>query len=363
MTKVFLFGSGDCGQLGMGEEVDSLRKPRQHPFFNDKHIVALAAGGLHSLALSDNGQVWSWGCNDEKALGHEAPEFTVGLVHGLPPGIVQIAAGDSISAALTKEGRVWSWGTFRDSKGVMGHTADSVIQPHPVESQLSERVVYVAAGSNHLMAITAEGEVYAWGCGEQGQLGRRILERHKMLALKPVNVTPRLGRSRVKVQAIACGSYHSLLLDHEHRVWSMGLNNYGQLGLGDHEDRLTAELVELPAKAMAMAAGEHHSLILLSDGTIMAMGRADSGQLGMVIAERAVNTPRAIPNLSCSQIAVGGNHNLAYDGKQVYTWGYGEMHQLGHGQDEDQVEPRALAGIAGVLQLAAGGQHSIILTQ
>lgn len=57
MTKVYLFGSGDCGQLGMGEDVDLQRRPTLHPFFEDKQIVSVAAGGLHSLALSATGQV------------------------------------------------------------------------------------------------------------------------------------------------------------------------------------------------------------------------------------------------------------------------------------------------------------------
>lgn len=56
-THVYAFGSGDCGQLGMGEDVESLAKPKEHPFFVGKHVVAIAAGGLHSLALTSSGQV------------------------------------------------------------------------------------------------------------------------------------------------------------------------------------------------------------------------------------------------------------------------------------------------------------------
>lgn len=57
MTNLYVFGSGDCGQLGLGEDVDLKRKPTQHPFFIDKNIISIAAGGLHSLALSANGEV------------------------------------------------------------------------------------------------------------------------------------------------------------------------------------------------------------------------------------------------------------------------------------------------------------------
>ncbi len=57
MTNLYVFGSGDCGQMGMGEDVDMVKRPTLHPYFVDKSIVAVAAGGMHTLALSSNGTV------------------------------------------------------------------------------------------------------------------------------------------------------------------------------------------------------------------------------------------------------------------------------------------------------------------
>ncbi len=56
-THLYVFGSGDCGQLGLGEDVESLAKPRLHPFFEEKQVISIAAGGLHSLALTATGLV------------------------------------------------------------------------------------------------------------------------------------------------------------------------------------------------------------------------------------------------------------------------------------------------------------------
>lgn len=113
-SHVYVFGSGDCGQLGLGEDCEASPKPKLHRYFEDKQIVALSAGGLHTLALSAEGIIYSWGCNDEKALGHSAPEGIVAPVEGLDGiAITQVAAGDSISAALSKDGKVYTWGTFR----------------------------------------------------------------------------------------------------------------------------------------------------------------------------------------------------------------------------------------------------------
>lgn len=234
-------------------------------------------------------------------------------------------------------------------------------------------IVALAAGANHLVALTKEHQIYTWGCGEQGQLGRRILERHKALALRPNNVTPRKGRSLVPIVSVVCGSYHTLALSLDGTVYAMGLNNYGQLGLGDHESRATAEAIDPEiwqgSRIVQLGAGEHHSLALGHDGRVFAFGRHDFGQLGIHgLSERAMNVPHPIASFPCpiQRISVGGHHNLALDAQhnRLFTWGYGEMAQLGHGVERDEVTPRELAfPFAGtIVDMAAGGQHSVVLT-
>ena len=111
---MFVIGSGDCGQLGLGEEVLERSRPGKIAYFDDLNIVQVACGGLHNLALSQSGKVYSWGCNDQKALGREGAEMSPGPVEGLKNAfIVKVAAGDSVSVALTDKGRVFAWGTFR----------------------------------------------------------------------------------------------------------------------------------------------------------------------------------------------------------------------------------------------------------
>ena len=255
----------------------------------------------------------------------------------------------------------------------MGHSheGDGDIQEHPVliENLKTFKIVQIAAGSNHLMALSEDGQLFAWGCGEQGQLGRRVLERLKQYGLRPTNVTPRMGRSRVIIKRVVCGAYHTLAISEDGNLWTMGLNNYGQLGLGDLDERLTAELVN-PAnwngsKVVDGAAGEHHSMVLLSTGQVLTFGRADFGQLGIDTQERAINVPVHVSSLaSISLITSGSNHCLVANGQgQVWSWGFGEMHQLGHGPTEDEHLPRLIqTPLQGkIAQLAAGGQHSIIL--
>lgn len=403
--SVVVFGSGDCGQLGLGEDMVSCPRPRRHPFFEDKRIVSVVAGGLHTLALSAEGRVYSWGCNDEKALGHTAEEFTVSEVTGLGhERIIQVACGDSISAALSAEGRIYTWGTFRDSKGVIGVQAkrhrgapkppaatpsdnngeDKLnldhfhITPTALRDLEHVRVRSIAAGANHLLALAEDGEVYAWGCGEQGQLGRRVLERHKLLALHPTRITPRRHRSHGGIMNVVCGSYHSFLLARDGTVFAVGLNNYGQLGLDDHDARLVAEEIGPDAwqghKIVELAAGEHHSMALASSGRVFVFGRADSGQMGLardphpviINHHRAHPAPLLHPTLKdVTAIAAGSNHNLAIvNGRSLWSWGFGEMGQLGHDEEADEMTPRhitAFSDTTTILDVSAGGQHTVAL--
>ena len=389
--SVIVFGSGDCGQLGLGEDLVSCPRPKRHAFFEDKEIISVSAGGLHTLALSRTGKVFSWGCNDEKALGHSAQEFTVSQVLGLDNEfIVQVTCGDSISAALSADGKIYTWGTFRDSKGVIGVKSRRIEESpkqqegehsdfHIVPTLLKElshlRIKKISAGSNHLLALSDDGEVYAWGCGEQGQLGRRVLERHKKLALHPTRITPRRHRNHGGIISMICGSYHSFLLAADGTVFAVGLNNFGQLGLGDFEDRLVPEEIAVEAwqghKIIDLAAGEHHSMALSSSGNVFVFGRSDSHQMGLPDDSskdvRAHNTPILNPSLSSIvQIAAGSNHNLVVsaDRHQIYSWGYGEMGQLGHDDEVDEKVPRRIEAFSATtkfLDVSAGGQHTVVL--
>jgi regulator of chromosome condensation len=157
---VFVVGSGDCGQLGLGEDVLEKLKPSLLPYFADKQIVAVYAGGLHNIVLSNKGKLYSWGCNDQKALGRDGEETEPGPVQGLDDEfIVSVACGDSISCCLTREGKVYAWGTFRDKTGIFGFAPGIDLQPVPKLIPELAHIVHIAAGTNHLVAVSETGTV------------------------------------------------------------------------------------------------------------------------------------------------------------------------------------------------------------
>ncbi|KAJ2721707.1 hypothetical protein GGI07_003763 [Coemansia sp. Benny D115] len=392
---VYVFGNGDCGQLGLGEDMVERKKPFPVTVLDAQNVVDIVSGGLHTMALTSAGKLWSWGCNDQKALGRGGDEFVPGPVDALANvSIVRVACSDSATFALSEDGHVYSWGTFRSAEGIMGFSEGTYIQETPmVINEFREPIVDLCAGVDHALALSASGKVYAWGYGQQGQLGRLIMERRRLHGLTPERLNLQ------DVYHIGSGSYHSFAVTKDGSVYAWGLNNFHQLGLskadgGDQEFiyKPTPIAALKDVKIKKVSGGEHYSIALTEDGNLYSFGRSDSHQTGLPFAtlvqdteklqlnsnsqepsesssshKKAITVPTHIESISSvSDFVCGTNHTLALvsDGN-VYTWGYGEMLQLGNGEEEDVAQPLLLKGqkIEGkrISKVAAGGQHSVIL--
>ncbi|KAF9112001.1 hypothetical protein BGX27_004150 [Mortierella sp. AM989] len=375
--RVYVFGTGDCAQLGLGEDVLSRKKPTNLAALNDEQIVDIAAGGMHNMALTAEGKLWSWGVNDQRTLGRSGDEYTPLPVEGLDHvKIVKVACSDSLTVALTEGGHVYTWGTFRSAEGILGHSKEKEVQELPTVVEGLKDIVDIATGTDHVLALDARGMVYSWGNGQQMQLGRRIVARRMLNGLTPESVG---AKGMVRVGA---GSYHSFAIDREGKAYAWGLNTFGQCGNEDPklENIPSVALIEgLKSETFAdIQGGEHHTIALTKDGKLYGFGRSDSHQLGLGYTEepgledssshkKAVRHPTLITGLpSIKAVSVGGNHTLALTQTgEVYAWGFGEMLAVGNGVEEDVETPLKLTGQqiekCRVLKVAAGGQHSVIL--
>ncbi|OQR93933.1 regulator of chromosome condensation (RCC1), partial [Thraustotheca clavata] len=398
---VFAFGSGDCGQLGHGVDEDEdmiVSVPRVVAALEKEQIVRVGCGGLHTAAVTKNGAVYTWGCNDDGALGRTEDENFPGLVSGFPgnTSIINVVGGDCHTVALAVDGSVFMWGSYKDKEGKLWCDA-----PTPKETFKNKQltpynipglanIVDIKCGSSFNLARAADGHVFSWGLGEMGQLGRPVSQKIRDASgeydlplvfnhhLKPALVL--LNGKKLLCKAIGCGSYHSLFVASESGgIYTTGLNNYGQLGLGHDVNQVEPQLVETLSHKVGLAVEgmTHSSVVLMADGTLYSFGRADSGQLG-TIDNPATGAMKESPQeiivkdkgvrLVFEKLACGSNHALAVSSKNnIYSWGYGDMSALGTGEDKDEYKPRLVDwtktkfGPARTLQVDAGGQHSAIL--
>lgn len=398
------FGSGDCGQLGHGVDDDDemmVKYPRVVSLLAKTPIVRVACGGLHTAALTADGEVYTWGCNDDGALGRGGEENLPAKVGGFGPNAacaVQIVGGDCHTAVATLAGQVYTWGSYKDKEGKQwcdaaspkGSFKQKQVKPFLIKGL--SNVVDLRCGSSFNLARTNDGLVFSWGLGEMGQLGRAVDAAMKDAKdeyrvdmvyrehLQPARMT--LGRDVLPpVKAIGCGSYHSLIvLSVNGYLYTCGLNNYGQLGIGSTENCDELQLVEdLAAKNVVLAeGGTHHSAVLTIDGQVLTFGRADSGQLGTQDTCQTgdfKDRPQLVvfpknSNVFVRSLACGSNHAVVLtESNDIYSWGYGDMLALGNGLEQDEPRPKQLNwaktkfGAAEILQVEAGGQHSAVLAR
>ncbi|KAL1518367.1 hypothetical protein ABEB36_002001 [Hypothenemus hampei] len=295
---VLVMGAGDVGQLGLGPDV--LEKSRPALVNLNEQIVDIYAGGMHTVCLTKEGTVLTFGCNDEGALGRvtdgkEDAEFTAGPVD-LPGKVIQVTAGDSHTAVLLEDGRVFTWGTFRDSHGNMG-MSERGNERAPFEIITNQKIVKIASGADHIVFLNNFGEVWTCGCGEQGQLGRvtkRSSDRKagrtgtvsnhnilKFLTPAPINLKPSL---RLHFDNIWAGVYCTFAkVANRDDIYVFGLNNFHQIGL----DVLQAEYIPKKSKDFSkykwaqITGGQHHTLGLTTEGKVYAIGRKEYGRLGL----------------------------------------------------------------------------------
>merc|ERR1711881_610511 len=142
---------------------------------SDTKMKVVACGGMHTACISEDHEIYTWGCNDEGALGRTCPndeaEMEPGQVH-LPEEstgkAVAITAGDSHCAALTDTGEVYVWGNFRDGSGVLGLQSSKTKSVSPVKLDFDEYVVKIASGADHLALLANSGVAFTFGSGGCG---------------------------------------------------------------------------------------------------------------------------------------------------------------------------------------------------
>ena len=331
---VFVCGEGSSGELGLGNSrkaIDVKRPRLNHNLSASKvGVVHIAVGGMHAAALTHDNLIYTWGVNDQGALGRDTKweksaneemnvdeDETVDLnltectpmpipTEHFPPDTVftQLACGDSNTFALTDDGEVWGWGTFRVSlsslqqisetrltvpqsnEGVLGFSKDVKIQSTPAKLPNLSNVKQIVCGANHAMALRGDGKIFIWGSGEQNQLGHRVLERKRFDSLVPTPL-----RLNKKCRLIGCGIDHSFAVEkNKEDVWTWGLNSFGETGIREGAGGNKAVIfspVRVPTLSLngdtisTITGGSHHSAATTTNGKLLVWGRLDGHQLGL----------------------------------------------------------------------------------
>ncbi|XP_065447200.1 E3 ubiquitin-protein ligase HERC2 isoform X2 [Chrysemys picta bellii] len=312
--KLYATGYGAGGRLGIGgtESVSTptLLESIQHVFIKK---VAVNSGGKHCLALSSEGEVYSWGEAEDGKLGHgnrspcDRPRVIESL-RGIE--VVDIAAGGAHSACISAAGDLYTWGKGR--YGRLGHgDSEDQLKPKLVEALQGYRVIDIACGSGdaQTLCLTDDDTVWSWGDGDYGKLGRGGSDGCKV----PMKIDSLTGLGVVKVE---CGSQFSVALTKSGAVYTWGKGDYHRLGHGsdDHVRRPRQVQGLQGKKVIAIATGSLHCVCCTEDGEVYTWGDNDEGQLGDGTTN-AIQRPRLVAALQgkkINRVACGSAHTLAW---------------------------------------------------
>ncbi|MEV5572336.1 Ig-like domain repeat protein [Spirillospora sp. NPDC052269] len=328
-------------------------------------VKQVSSGYYHTLVLTPEDRVWSWGLNGNGQLGDGTTtrRLTPVEVH-LPDGVrvTQVAGGGSHSLAVTTEHRVLAWGTNYYGAQGDGTTTD---RPLPHYVHLPEHIAFsqVAGDGGHSLALTTDGRVWGWGRNAQGQLG----DGTNTDRLTPVEMALPAG---VHVTQVAAGGSHSLLLASDGRVWATGYNYDGELGDGTTTNRNRPVEVHLPSGVhiTQIDGGGTTSVALASDGRGLSWGGGSGGMVGDGATGNRLTPVEVLlpPGVRLSQIETGHWHSVALttDGR-VLGWGTNNAGQLGDGTNTARPTPvfMPLPAQRAATQITAGHSFSVVLAE
>lgn len=365
---LFVFGYSQYGQLGLGDRTDMCVPtfvsilPSSLAVDPEKHLLKFHPGVSAGVsAFSDiSGYMVPRTASglpvDSTFTSFRDPQF-------LTARVVDVCCGRYHTIAMTADGAVYTWGGGKN--GRLGH-GDEKIRLHPgcVETLLPHRAVAITAGYHNNLVLTERGDVWSWGWGAHGQLGTGDTRDREVPTL--IDELSGLG-----VVSLSCGDRHSFAVTSDGTVYGWGSNEFGQLGIGRRGDTLVSPTT-IPALAglfvTALSSGDRHSAAVTNIGAVYTWGCGIDGQCGHGDFED-VSRPRmvrALSHLFVASVHCGHNFTMvATDEGEIYAWGNNTYGQLGNGGSGKSPVPVRVhvPGAARVSKVVCAHFHCVLMTE
>ncbi|XP_072320516.1 serine/threonine-protein kinase Nek8 isoform X1 [Eucyclogobius newberryi] len=345
LSSVYTWGSG-------------ISMPLRLPMLNTE-VLQVSLGRTQKMGVTKSGRLITWEAPSVAsgegslpgAVEQMQPQFISRFLEGQSGvTIMSVACGDLFTTCMTDRGIIMTFGS--GSNGCLGHgNFNDVTQPKIVEALLGYELVQVSCGASHVLAVTNEREVFAWGRGDNGRLGLGTQDTHN----SPQQVCLPV---EFEAQRVVCGVDCSMIISTQYSIVACGSNRFNKLGLdkileGEEPDS-SSQVEEVHSYSLVQSApldrekivyidiGTAHSVAVTESGHCYTFGSNQHGQMGRS-SRRSSRAPYLVPHLLGIVVAACGDAftlAIGSDG-EVYTWGKGARGRLGR-KEEDSGIPKAV---------------------
>jgi alpha-tubulin suppressor-like RCC1 family protein len=369
--QVVSYGSNQFGQLGISTN-SGTTNPNFSPTIipNINNAIGIVAGGNHTVIILSDGTIRTCGRNRYGQLGTTTNVGTTVATNALQTvsGIstaITATCGTEATAILLSNGQVRTFGfNQRGQLGVSTNSGTTTPVSTPQTTDISN-VIDIAYGNEHLVLLTASGKVFTCGINLYGNLGYSLNSGTSNANSILREITTVSG-----VKQIGCGAYHTILILNDNRIMTVGLNQNGQLGYLTGGSALlinnTPTIVPDISNIIQVRGGLNHTVVLSGDGVIYTFGNNQFGQslLGksdiQLIEDYVIDT-------NITQIATGfaASHSaILLPNKTMKTFGYNNVGQLGIGTTNSTINSiPTLVDLSNIKYIAVGEAYNAIVLE
>nr|QBK90262.1 MAG: F-box and regulator of chromosome condensation repeat protein [Pithovirus LCPAC102] len=295
------FGSDEFGQLGLDDNNDNKKISIKIPF--DYKVKSVSCGGLYTIIIDENDDLWSFGFNYNGQLGLDH-----NIDRKIPTKIEfnykvkSVSCGDNHTIIIDENNDLWSFGSNKSGQLGLGDNED---RDKPKKLQFNYKVKSVSCGQNHTIIIDENDELWSFGSNKYGQLGLNDYKNRNI----PIKIL-----FNYNVKSISCGLIHTIIIDENDKLWSFGRNLYGQLGLGDNDNRNKPTKIPFNYKVKSVSCGNYYTIIIDENNDLWSFGRNIYGQLGLGDHTYNIDMPIKIPfTYKVKSVSCGGVHTIIMD--------------------------------------------------
>ena len=307
-----LWGTGFNNQGQLGPNIQGWVVYNFTKLNSESKFIQVACSGNHTLALSDDNEIWYWGKAPERFIYRDVPEsyrhrnLTFELrISGHKAK--QVACSDVSSAFIDLQGKLYTFGN-RDAEGIggserLGYSSGSManVEVGQVMIPNYKPIIQVSCGNHHTACIDSNNDIWIFGSNYYGQLGLGKEDDFKTTV--PIKIPNH------KAKFISCGSNNTAFIDLEDHVWMCGRNN----GILDQQgdmigtpQRITrvyyeGQIIDIDFRVKEVLCKNNITLFIDLEENLWVTG----GNKNLNIDSKV---PVMVPQIKASKVAAGNNH-------------------------------------------------------